>query len=269
MRNPLDGINIDELLSMGPKQAKLLGLGPKQIRLLGQSLTLDHEANRFFHSLAYSRAITFHLCHASGEIPFFSMVYGQCVEAAVCHCVDLLTQYLLARHKSITPARRRQIIDEALRFSSRWTDWSTAGHWVATSLGKFRIGDVPEDFRAMFMDFVKKDQAHLQELADHRITVRCLLSGLPSRSTPRQDLLKGLIARIKAANPRISQRKICAKLDAFNDRSRDSVPLPESWKGSGARSWCSALESPKLKNRVKKYLSEVKPGLPRPLASRR
>lgn len=72
-----------------------------------------------------------------------------------------------------------------------------------------------------------------------------------------QDRARAMVAEIKRDNPGISQRDICAKLDARNDRSSNKAPLPQAWRRFNERSWVGMLE--KHPKRVKPFLSKVKP----------
>ncbi len=81
-----------------------------------------------------------------------------------------------------------------------------------------------------------------------------------------QNATIALIAFIKSRNPQITQRELCAKLDAANDRGKENAPLPASWQ---ERSWVSAFRNPHLKPRVKAYLSRAgHPGSPRRLSAK-
>jgi hypothetical protein len=65
------------------------------------------------------------------------------------------------------------------------------------------------------------------------------------------DLVKALIARLKAEHPSITQLQLCGKLDAQNIR-----PL-KSWR-QRETTWCHAFRNPVLAPRVRAYLSKIK-----------
>jgi hypothetical protein len=104
------------------------------------------------------------------------------------------------------------------------------------------------------LSFVNIRLVHAQKRDFNSATVRIRSEKIARQRAPRQDPTKALIASWKARYPRISQAKICGKLDAQN------VPLLKSWQAFGCKTWSDALRHSKLKNRVKKYISSIKPG---------
>jgi hypothetical protein len=193
-----------------------------------------------------------------------SAEYASCIEHFAGELADLLTQAHIARRKPITAQRRRRILHEVLRVSRPLMNSVFVEPWLAKAMGKTvrNWNKIPSDIRTEFIVLVENFLPTWLYEASRKITLRCFLSPVPSRPAPLPDLLKVNIAEIKMDHPNFSQRQICAKLDASNDRKRDCVPLPRSWRRFGERSWISAYDNTNLKPRVKKYLSTIKPAAP-------
>lgn len=92
------------------------------------------------------------------------------------------------------------------------------------------------------------DQASIQ-----MATVGYPVHGHLPRSRPRQDLIAAMIASIKRDNPEFSIEQICRHLDV------KTCPLPDNYKRAGFSTWLSAWEHPKYRNRIKRYISGIKP----------
>ena len=77
----------------------------------------------------------------------------------------------------------------------------------------------------------------------------------PSRkhSRARGNSTKEIIAEIKFTSPGITAREICSRLD------RLSIPILQSWQLHGNRTWSHAYLNPKLRGRVKTYISKIDP----------
>lgn len=73
------------------------------------------------------------------------------------------------------------------------------------------------------------------------------------RKRARQDITAAMIARIKRDNPGWSIERICLSLDS------KKYPLRESDKRDGFASWHGVWKDPKSRNRVKRFISDIKP----------
>ncbi len=209
------------------------------------------------------------------QIDLLTVESARCIEAALAEFSDSLTCALFASRKPITDERKGRILNATLQFSSTLKTLAVA--CLAMSMGRvstrrskgqvsFRVesAQLPETLRTALADRWKRFVPVWRNTAELKVTWRCLQSPLPSRAAPRQDPLKALIATIKAKNPGFSQRQICSRLDAKN------VPLPQRWQQAGERSWVSALGNLALRNRMKKFISAIKPTRPtKPFRPRR
>jgi hypothetical protein len=144
------------------------------------------------------------------------------------------------------------------------TDEWRAPCWLSQALQPAEFPTVPtRDARlsnedtsrvvAGILGFIEIRLVHAQKRDFNGATVRIASARVLRQTQPRQDLTKAVIAQLKADNPGISQAKICSKLDARQ------VPVPKPWQ-EYERTWSHALRHPKLKSRVKKHISSVKPG---------
>jgi hypothetical protein len=182
----------------------------------------------------------------------FAIDYALHVQAAVREFADLLTQAVIARKGKITHKAWLWILDETLKFASALTSWKDmAGTFVATSLGITGADPANKVDPSLRIEFEKDvEQFHWEIEANNAITLRSFLS---ARSSPPAltDVTKLVIARIKTDNPGISQRHICAKMDARK------APAPKRWRGPDDSTWVGAYE--RHKNVVKTFLSKIKP----------
>jgi molybdopterin biosynthesis enzyme MoaB len=184
----------------------------------------------------------------------YALCYSGCIEEAVGKYSDLLAQVVAGTGKKLTNATKGVIANEAMTYAAQLADWDQSGGWLSMAMGgspadKDRI---PPEIRDSFVRRLNGFAETCRAQAENKITLRVQLSPIHHRSTPRQDPTKATIARIKRDNPRITQAKICSKLDT------NSVPVPKRWAARGQTTWSHALRDLKLNPRVKRYISGVK-----------
>jgi hypothetical protein len=194
----------------------------------------------------------------------FAIDYSLHVQDSVREFADLLAQAVIAGKGKITLKAWLWILDEALRFVSVLTSWEDmAGTFVATSLnitGKDRADKVDVTLRAAFEQEVEPFLSNWAIEANNAITLRCMLSARPSTPASPDDLIKVQIARIKGDNPGITQREICARMDARG------TPALKTWQSPDDRTWVGAYDG-RHKKAVKSYISKIEPSPPSKPAS--
>jgi hypothetical protein len=75
------------------------------------------------------------------------------------------------------------------------------------------------------------------------------------KRSPESKRLKGLILTVYEQHPDYEQRKICGKIDNLCERTKTESPLLPTWKSAGATNLVGAFDMPKLRSRVKKFIS--------------
>lgn len=222
-----------------------------------------YQVGKYFAIAMEERAHYAAVCKLPRREEWLAEAFCRCMEEAVTEFADWLTQGLISRKKPITRQRAQMIVEESLQFASYYTARQSTDKWLTLGLG---LGDAEAENVAglagmPFRTRILEATGRWAEQAEARIKFRCLLLARPARPLPQADFAKVIIARTKADDPRITQKKLCGKLDDMNDRAqKEIVPVPKSWKKLGERSWCGALAKPRLKNRVKRFLS----GIPAP-----
>src|SRR5207244_11671825 len=73
------------------------------------------------------------------------------------------------------------------------------------------------------------------------------------QSRLRGNGTKEIIAGIKFASPDVTTQEICGRLDGRN------IEIPQFWQLNGGRAWSHAYLNPKLRGRVKTYISKIDP----------
>ncbi len=73
------------------------------------------------------------------------------------------------------------------------------------------------------------------------------------QSRLRGNKTKEIIAGIKFASPDVTTQEICGRLDGRN------IEIPQFWQLNGGRAWSHAYLNPKLRGRVKTYISKIDP----------
>ena len=205
----------------------------------------------------------------------FAVVYGGCLEIAAGEYADMIAQAWVARRHAITPHLRKQVIADALSFAAGLAQWQTSGGYLAIALGmrpeqrnEIPCCDTPNESGSCcpphaFLGQLNLDQDMVLQEAERKITLRCLLSAVPSLALKATEKAKQLIAGMKANNPNMSQQEICARLDSYNDRNPGTLlaPMPQGWSkhAQGDRTWIGAYENRRLRQRVKKFISMVRP----------
>lgn len=220
-----------------------------------------HVGQRFAHMMEERAQYA-----AVGNVPdreeWLGRAFCAYMEQFVVEFADLMTQALLSRRKKINRQSMNEIVKEALLFASFYTNWDSAGKWLALASGlTAEQTDKVDGFpRLVFERPIREASTRWAQQAEARVIFRSLLSRRPAERLKPMDRVKLQIAELKRMNPGISQRALCGKLDAVNDRAGDEVvPVPNTWRREGERSWAGAYNSPTLLVRVKRYLSGVKP----------
>lgn len=187
----------------------------------------------------------------------FATDYAFAVEDAVCEYVDLLIQTAMAGRGVLTRKVRDAISDEAVRLADQLKSWKYARTFFAITMGVKHPNKFPSGERKAFMKELETFEAGWRIEANNQIWLRSVLSR--RAQPPRRNLnnTQMQIAVIREKYPNLSQRLICAKLDAYNDHRKNAAPLPESWQKAGFRLWTSVYDDRKFKSRVKKYISSV------------
>jgi hypothetical protein len=86
-----------------------------------------------------------------------------------------------------------------------------------------------------------------------KAVISASISTSRKQSRPRGDRTKEIIAGIKFASPDVTTQEICGRLDGRN------IEIPQSWQLNGGRAWSHAYLNPKLRGRVKTYISKIDP----------
>jgi hypothetical protein len=190
----------------------------------------------------------------------FATDYAVSIGDTLCEGADLLTQALISKGKSITARRHKKIVEVVIAFAGVWRDWNYAKTFVAIAMGiRGRVHEIPMGSQQRFLSEMDLFELTWYLEANDRIRLRSLLSTLPAQRSLPLDGAKLHIVRLKSVHSEFTHRQICAKLDAYNDRTKDAAPVPKEWQRAGHRSWISALDDFKFKSRVKTYISSVKP----------
>jgi hypothetical protein len=112
-----------------------------------------------------------------------------------------------------------------------------------------------EDEIAQYFEEAKTkalDQASIQIARDARFA-----PDHKRRPRARQDITAAIIANIKRDHPKSSIEQICKDLDIRK------CPLRVEDKRAGFSSWHGVWKDPKYRNRIKRYISEIKPAAPK------
>lgn len=200
---------------------------------------------------------------------------------------DLLTQALIARRarKDFSLKLRTEIWAEALRFAIGLARFEAAGGWIDEAWGTDpREGPLPHLYK---LESIREQQAEVAKFmakfwpkfeerirhglsgwlfeTDRRIALRCLLSSVPPRRANSDDPSKKAVLMLLMATSGLTTEQVCAKLDNRNemDASRnlpETAPIPEVWRGRGARSWLDARS--RFQGSVDTYLSTLRRVVP-------
>lgn len=215
------------------------------------------------------------------EADFCAVVLARECEIAIArttgHFADMLTQAAISRRgrKDFPLALRAKMWTECLEFAMSLNP-GLASEWAGRAWGNdrreealphvHRLGSTDEqrkESNKFYQPFCNKLQSRLRRAspawldeAERRITLRCLLSYAPGRPETPEDKSKKAVAILLMATPGLTAKQVCGKLDASNERSPDSAPIPASWKRKGARSWIDGYEH--FPNLVQPYISKVK-----------
>jgi hypothetical protein len=219
-----------------------------------------YQAGKHFSDAMKERAHYAAVSRVPNRQKWLAEAFTRCMEEAVTEFADWLTQALIARNKPITRQRVQMIVEESLQFASYYTARESTDKWLAAGLGL--ENEEAEEVRGLagisFRTLILGATGRWAEQAEARIRFRCLLSARPARPQSLDDRTKVVIRQIKGDNPGITQKDLCRKLDAMNDRAQKNIiPVPKTWEEKGERSWCGALANPKLKGPVKTYLSKI------------
>jgi hypothetical protein len=160
----------------------------------------------------------------------FATDYAFAIEDAIRECVDLLMQAAIAGRRALTEKDSATILKAAVGSADEWKSWDSAGTFVAIAIGVKDPESVPLATRKAFLAELEAFEAAWQIEARNHISLRSALSSrtLPPRLKLNETQMQ--IALIKQKYPDLSQRKICAKLDAYNDRSKMPLPSPRTGK---------------------------------------
>ena len=226
-----------------------------------KSYIVYHVGQRFAHMMEERARYA-----AVGNVPdreeWLGRAFCACMDQSVVEFADLMAQALLSRRKEINRQSMNEIVKEALLFASFYTNWDSAGKWlaIASGLTAEQTDEVDGFPRLVFEGPIREASSRWAKQAEARVIFRSKLSKRRAERLKPPHRVKALIAYVKALNPGISQKELCGKLDAMNDRAGDEVvPVLISWRRQGERSWAGAYNRPTLRGKVKKYLSGVKP----------
>jgi hypothetical protein len=93
---------------------------------------------------------------------------------------------------------------------------------------------------------------HQKEMEELRAEHRSIKKVRTKHAQRPKDARTMIISILKGNYPSISQRELCAKLDAATERNAMRGPLP-SWK---KKTWVDAYNDPKTRPKLKVYLSK-------------
>jgi hypothetical protein len=219
-----------------------------------------------------------HLANTHGAL--FAIACDEAVKRATGEFADMLTQAVIARRgrKDFPLGFRTEIWKECLRFAMSLAQWKSASFWVDLAWGHdphesplphlYKLESIKEQ-QAAAMTFSDKFRPALEERmrhgspqwldeADGRISLRCLLSYVPARRARLDDPSKRAVALLLTVRPELSTEQVCAKLDAKNETSPNSAPVPKAWQRRGARSWTDAYDKiPSVKSYVSKLRNQT------------
>jgi hypothetical protein len=215
---------------------------------------------------------------AESQAVLFARACETAVGKASGDFADLLTQAVIARRgrKDFSLSLRREMWAEGLRFAVGLARFETAGAWIDKAWGidpresplphLYRLESISEQqaevakfmvrFRATFEERIRHGSPGWLNEADRKIELRCLLSSALQRRANPNDPSKKAVSLLLTASPELTTEQVCAKLDAQNERTPGSAPIPKAWRKWGVRSWIEAHE--KLLGRVKTYVSTVR-----------
>ncbi len=214
---------------------------------------------------------------ASEQALLFAMACQKSITRATGVYADLLTQAIIARRgrKDFSHKFRTAIWKECLRFAMSLAQWESAGFWVQVAWGndprenvlpqlyrlesskqQIPINEFAKEFTPQFMERVRHASTGWLEEAERKINLRSLLSGASQRRANFADPSKRAVTFLLIANPELTAKQVCAKLDAQQERRPESAQVPRSWRRGGVRSWIEAYE--KFPGRVKTYVSTLK-----------
>jgi len=143
-----------------------------------------------------------------------------------------------------------ELIDTILRNSSLASTQVPSRNSAALSLYKLS----PEE--KIRIEFEEKLDAmngrHQKEMEELRAEHRSFEKVRTKHARRPKDARTMIISILKSNYPSISQRELCAKLDAATERNAKGGPL-SSWK---KKTWVEAYNDPKTRPKLKVYLSK-------------
>ena len=185
---------------------------------------------------------------------------SQCITQAVGHYAEWVARIALARKKYLIDDIHAHLMHEAISFGQFLTDWeifrdSHNDHFlpIKTVVQEKRLkSDLKKHVREWESDWAIQ--------ADTKIRLQRLI--YPDSRQLKGELLtnatKQMIQFAKLEHPNFTQLELCGLMDEINLQSRGRYSPPKEWKSTDDRKpWTQAFGNPKLKNRVKRYLSGV------------
>jgi hypothetical protein len=70
------------------------------------------------------------------------------------------------------------------------------------------------------------------------------------------DKSKRSVAMLLMANPKLSAKQVCGKLDNAHEKNPDTAPIPISWQNPSVRSWIESYD--RFPKRVNTFISKVR-----------